>query len=488
MVVMAGVDDGVKGIVMGRNLLHSLDLNGKPLDEFLERFGKVFDYSKAEAKEVRELFIDMARYEVDPTNISEGFQKPSNSSSRSKNPALRVAGNRVNKAWEKSMNAGMYFFNKGEQVTRVSGFGVAVRKWKAANKGKSILSEEGRTWVSNKEQAYTLNMTNMSRGQIQQGILRVPTQFYSFMLRAFEGIFIGKDLTVAERMKLAVMMGPFWGVTGIGATNAAPSVEAINSYLPEGFQIEPGSDTYRLIKNGPVDALFAWAGGDDVPEVASASRIGLGDGVMQTFRNYRDGSFSEVLLGAGGGATGDLLYDFGVWMGSIYRGDPIVIKEKTLEIFRNIKFIDSFEKARGMYVHNAYMSKKGGEVDFKFNNLDILFTSMGIPLEETQQVYDSKDLIYNTNKTYRKLSKEISPRINKYWRAIQDGDAELANEIKISIDISISHMSGLEPELLNKLRTQVFNGFAETTTFERVKQLRRLGLNLEAEQLLKTTQ
>ena len=488
MVAMAGLDDGIKGVVMGRFLLQSLDLNGKPLDLFLTGFAKQFNYSKAEADEMRQLFIDMARYEVDPTNISEGFQSPSNSSSRSSNPAMRVAGNNLNKGWEKTMNAGMYFFNKGEQISRVAAFGVAARKWKAANKGKSILSEEARTWVSNKEQAYTLNMTNMSRAEIQQGILRVPLQFYSFMLRAFEGIFIGKDLTPSERIKLAVMMGPFWGTTGIGISNEAPAVEAINSFLPEGLKVEPGSDMYRLIKNGGVDALFAWAGGENVPEVATASRVGLGDGVMSTFRNYRDGTLTEGLLGAGGGATGDLLSDFSSWLGAIYRGDPIQIERKTLEVIRNIKFIDSFEKARGMVVHNAYVSKKGGEVDFKYNNLDILFTAIGVPLEEVQQVYDSKDVIYNTESTYRKLSKELNPLINMYWRAVQEGNSERANDIKTTIDVSVSHMTGLEPVLLDKLRTQVYNGFTETTTFERVQQLRRMGLDTEATQLLRTTQ
>ena len=488
MVVMAGLDDGIAGAVMGKFLMKSVDLDGKPLGIFMDRFAKHFNYSKDEANEIRQLFIDMARYEVDPTNISEGFQTTSNSSSRASNPALRVAGNNLNKSWEKSMNAGMYFFNKGEQISRVAAFGIAARKWKATNKGKSILSEEARTWVSNKEQAYTLNMTNMSRAQIQQGILRVPLQFYSFMFRAFEGIFVGKDLTPSERIKLAVMMGPFWGTTGIGISNEAPAVEAINSYLPNEFQIEPNSDAYRLIKNGGIDALFAWAGGENIPEIATASRIGLGDGVMSTFRNYRDGTATENLLGAGGGATGDLVHDFAKWIGSIYRGDPILMKKDTLELIRNFKFIDSFEKARGMVAHNAYISKKGGEVDFKYNNLDIMFTAVGIPLEEVQQVYDSKDIIYNTQATFRKYSKEIDPLINGYWRAVQDQDSELAGQIKNSIDISISHMTGLEPELLRQLRAQVYNGFSETTTFERVLQLRRMGLTLEAEQLQKTTQ
>ena len=488
MVAMAGLDDGIKGVAMGKYLYSSLDLSGKPLDIFLERFGKAFNYSKAESKEVRQLFIDMARYEVDPTNIAEGYQKATKSASVFSKQDDRAAAKTLSKAWEKGMNMGMFFFNKGEQISRVSAYGVAVRKWKAANKGKSLLSEEGRTWVSNKEQAYTLNMTNMSRSEIQQGLLRVPTQFYSFMLRSFEGIFIGKDLTPAERMKLAVMMGPFWGTTGMGISNAAPAVETLNSYLPVNMQIEPGSDSFRLVKNGVPDALFAWAGGENVPEIALASRVGLGDGVMQTFRNYRDGTLGENLLGAGGGASGDLVADFGQWIGSIIRRDPIQIEKETLELIRNIKFIDNIEKVRGMLVDKAYISRKGGEVDFKYNALDIIFTGLGIPLEEVQQVYDAKDVIYNGNKTYRKLSKEISPLINKYWRAIEEGNAERANDVKRSIDYSISYMTGLEPDLQEKLRLQVYRGFTEATTFERIKQLQRLGRNMEAEQLRKTVQ
>jgi hypothetical protein len=487
IVVMAGLDDGLSGMVMASNLLKSLKLEGKPLDIFLDRFANYYGYTKQESSDLRQLFIDMARYEVDPSNLVEGFQTNSRPSARSTSKTLRIAGNTVNKAWEKTNNAGMYFFNKGEQITRVTAFGAAARKWGKANKGKSFLSEEARVWISNKEQAYSLNMTNMSRAQIQQGILRVPTQFYSFMLRAFEGIFVGKDLTPSERMKLAVMMGPFWGTTGIGISNAAPTVEAINSYLPEDFQIEPGSDVYRLIKNGPVDALFAWGGGEESPETSLASRVGLGDGVMSTLRNYRDSSFIEQLSGAGGGKTGDTLVDFSKALGAIFRGDPIKIDEEVLDLFRNFKFVDNSAKAIGMVVKKAYISKSGGEVDFKFNNLDILFTSLGIPLEEVQQVYDSRSIIYNKQKVFRAYSKEISKMVDGYWRAINDMDSDLANQYMKSIHMSVDTMTGLPPEQLDKLRLQVYNGFSGQTTFERVKQLKRMGLYTEAEQLLETT-
>lgn len=492
IVAMAGLDDGLQGMNMGRILLNSLELDGKELDIVMERLGKLNGYSKDEMVEIRQLFIDMARYEVDPTNYVDGFQSPSNSVSRLRRPAARAASNSVGKAWEKTTSAGLYFFNKGEQISRVSGFGAAVRKWKAQNSGKSILSEEGRTWVSNKEQAYTLQMTNMSRGMAQQGLLRVPTQFYSYMLRSFEAVFIGKNLTAAERMKLAVMIGPFWGLTGVGATkSASATAEALNSYLPEDFQIEAGSDAYRLIKNGPVDALFAWAGdtlvGDAAPEVSAASRLSLGDGVVDTLRNYRDATVLEIAGGAGGGKAGGALVDFAQTIGAISRGDEILIKEKSMELFRSFKFVDNIAKAYGIYHHNVYASRTGNEVDAKFNNLDALFALAGIPLEEVQQVYDSKDIIYNSNKVYRQYSKEIDNRINAFWRAVNDRDTELANQHMESINLSVSRFTGLTPEQRGKLREQVLRGFSETTTFERVEQLRRMGRDYEADQLLETT-
>lgn len=492
IVAMAGLDDGLQGMNMGRILLNSLELDGKQLDIVMERLGKLNGYSKDEMVEIRQLFIDMARYEVDPTNYVDGFQSPSNSVSRLRSPRARAASNTVGKAWEKTTSAGLYFFNKGEQISRVSGFGAAVRKWKAQNSGKSILSEEGRTWVSNKEQAYTLQMSNMSRGMAQQGLLRVPTQFYSYMLRSFEAVFVGRNLTAAERMKLAVMIGPFWGMTGVGATKAAsPMAEALNSYLPEDSQIEAGSDAYRLIKNGPVDALFAWAGdtlvGDAAPEVSAASRLSLGDGVVDTLRNYRDATVLEIVGGAGGGKAGGALVDFAQTLGAIRRGDEILIKEKSMELFRSFKFVDNISKAFGIYQYKVYSSRTGNEVDARFNNLDALFALVGIPLEEVQQVYDSKDIIYNSNKVYRQYSKEIDNRINSFWRAVNDRDTESANEHMESINLSISRFTGLTPEDRTRLREKVLRGFSETTTFERVEQLRRMGRDFEAEQLLETT-
>ena len=56
-----------------------------------------------------------------------------------------------------------------------------------------------------------------------------------------------------------------------------------------------------------------------------------------------------------------------------------------------------------------------------------------------------------------------------------------------SIYLSISRFTGLSPELRQRLRDQVLRGFSDTTTFERVEQLRRIGRATEAEQLLETT-
>ena len=492
IVGMAGLDDGIKGAVMGKFLLQSLKIDGRELDLMVNRMATQFGYTADEMKEIRQLFIDSARYEIDPTNLVEGYIDSSNSVSRGRSKRSRVVGNSVGKVWEKTMNSGMFFFNKGEQISRVTGFGAAVRKWKKENPDLSILSPEGRSWVTNKEQAYTLNMTNMSRADIQQGILRVPTQFYSYMLRSFEGVFIGKDLTPFERRRLATMIGPFYGMTGIGATSLTSStVDAFNAYLPEGLQIEEGSDRYRLIKNGPIDAIFAWADdtllGDAAPEVSIASRVSLGDGVVDTFRNYRDANVVEIIGGAGGGKAGDTLVDFTQVLGAITRGDDILLTERTVELFRNLKFIDNAAKAYGVFKHGIYTSKTGARVDANFTNMDALFAALGIPLEEVQQVYDSNSLYYNTNRTYNQISKEIGPRIDLFWDKVNEGDAERAKEILDSIHLSVSRINGLPDELRDRLREQVMNGFKSKTTWERVKQLRRMGLETEAEQLKEIT-
>ena len=269
------------------------------------------------------------------------------------------------------------------------------------------------------------------------------------------------------------------------------TVDAFNAYLPEGLQIEEGSTRHRLLKNGPIDAIFAWADdtllGDVAPEVSIASRVSLGDGVVDTFRNYRDANVAEILGGAGGGKAGDTLVDFTQVLGAITRGDDILLTERTVELFRNLKFIDNAAKAYGVFKHGIYTSKTGARVDANFTNMDALFAALGIPLEEVQQVYDSNSLYYNTNRTYNQISKEIGPRIDLFWDKVNEGEAERAKEILDSIHLSVSRINGLPDELRDRLREQVMNGFKSKTTWERVKQLRRMGLETEAEQLKEIT-
>ena len=52
----------------------------------------------------------------------------------------------------------------------------------------------------------------------------------------------------------------------------------------------------------------------------------------------------------------------------------------------------------------------------------------------------------------------------------------------------VSRLNGLTPELRQNLKEQVLKGFAETTTFERIQQLRRMGLETEADQLQAITE
>ena len=98
---MAGLDDGIKGAVMGRFLLQSLKLDGRELDLMVDRMATQFGYTADEMKEIRQLFIDSARYEIDPTNLVEGYIDSSNSISRGRSKRSRVVGNSVGKVWEK---------------------------------------------------------------------------------------------------------------------------------------------------------------------------------------------------------------------------------------------------------------------------------------------------------------------------------------------------------------------------------------------------
>jgi hypothetical protein len=85
----------------------------------------------------------------------------------------------------KFLDKGTFFFREGERLTRMTAWNAAYREWKKANPGKAIDSQ-ARNEILSRQNLLSVNMTRSSASWWQQGVLSVPTQFFSYQIRLMD--------------------------------------------------------------------------------------------------------------------------------------------------------------------------------------------------------------------------------------------------------------------------------------------------------------
>jgi hypothetical protein len=155
----------------------------------------------------------------------------------------------------KFLDTSTIFFREGERFSRMTGIITAFLEHRAKRPDIDPLSPSGKTWITNREQDLTFRMTTASRSFAQSGPMRVPTQWLTFSLRAMENIVVGRNFTPAERIRMFLVMGPMWGLTGLGIGRTAGYVTEKMGYAADDPQAR--------------DAQY-----DQVRIISSASRLG----------------------------------------------------------------------------------------------------------------------------------------------------------------------------------------------------------------------
>jgi hypothetical protein len=384
------------------------------------------------------------------------------------------------KAWDVSNKAGMAFFNKGEQISRVTGFGVAAIKRFKSGSGTRMNSPQSRDWVVAKEQAYTLRMTQTNKGAVQHGIARAPLQFHSFMFKSFEGVLVGKGLTAAERLALFGLLAPVYGTIGMGLANSQPAVAAMNYFLPPDQQIEAGNQAEKVIRRGLLDGLASWAGVD----TAIADRMSVADGVQQFFRNFNEKSFMEFSLGAGGGKTVDTAFSLGNSISYFVRGDSNLGKRELLEAFRQVKGLDNLAKAKNLYFDSLLKTKTGNTVEgIDVTLAEAILVATGVPIAKIEDLYNVDSIRYTSFRKYKAVSKEVDQLLQASW-AETDPDKRAAH---LNSAAALIEWSRLTEEQQTKLKKKFWRGpNGKGVSWKMYMDLVNQGLGYEADQLAET--
>ena len=355
------------------------------------------------------------------------------------------------------------FFREGELMARLTGIITASMEYAAKNPGKSLKTNIARAWISNREQTLTFNMTTASRSAGQSGFMRVPTQWLTFTLRAFEAVAVGnKGLSAAERFRLGLALGPVWGVTGITIPHVFNN-DTMASDMAE--YLTGSSDNTELVKTlqyGLIDSMIRWSTGADT---ALADRLapssGLGDFLEKLFNPESDQSFVGVLLGPSGEITGSAI-DAGLKsMAHLFGGAPAISYVDLETAYRNISTLDNIHKAVGIWKYSTYRTKGAKAVDTELDRLDAVLQGMGFTSMEVLEYYRLNGSLYRTKKYQDKWFKDhVRPYTRKIREVLEEGDNQGAVTLAKQLDALIQ-TSGLNPTAQAAIRRRMVDDSPE---------------------------
>lgn len=440
---------GLKGAAMTVPVRAALRANTPEAAKLaVERLAKAADIPVKDAEELVEFIRTSGRAVVDGDAIEDGtgvgFGLSGWNGESMRYSTLSAAGYNISKLAGKGLDAGLYPFKQGERLARLTGINTAFFEFKAKFPGVSVLSDQARLWITRREQDLTFNMSSLSRGKVQDGFMRVPTQWLSYTLRSMEQVLVGRNFTAVERARLFVALAPMYGLTGFGLTSAA-------DYVAEKMGIEPDSSLYIGMKYGMLDALIDALPGD--VEIGLGQRLAPVGAITDTYKKI----FEEKTITALGGPSGEIAGGiFTATMDaitSLRHGHTATLTDDMVKILRQPSGLDNIAKAIGIFNNGVYRSKNGIALDSEMTIGDGIVALTGFTPLEVVENYSRMSDLYNGSKKFSDFRKEVNRDAERIFMLMQGDRADTEKAIQLMNELHARiAMSGFPTKDMMTLR------------------------------------
>lgn len=337
----------------------------------------------------------------------------------------------MNKLGEKSA----FFFNRGEEFSRLTAFEVARREWIAANKGGVWNSDAALRSIVTRADDLTQNMTRSNLAFYQRGLASIPGQFLQYNIKLAANLAGAaaawatnkpyRGFTMTEAASIFAGHVVLYGTAGAGLTWM--SDELLGGL--EKLTGRPATDDEKLaFSQGAIAAIInemsQMATGEDT-KIAVGSRLGVGEYYEKLVKSTMAGTadFWSVVLGPSYGSATRL--------GALkFMVDPFVRKDFTVDSFAEMinavgkETISGWRNATKAYyaqMHEGKVLDKHGDPMVTLTTGEIIAQSIGFGSAAEQE-------FWNLNLSYSERKKAIKDLTKEYLR-VEDTRLEvLKNE------------------------------------------------------------
>lgn len=291
-----------------------------------------------------------------------------------------------------------FFFNRGEEASRITAFDTARREWLAANKGADFTTDAAMVSILARTDDLTQNMTRSNLAAYQRGIWSLPMQFMQYQVKlaanivgSFTQAGAGRGFTRGEASRIIAAHVLAYGMAGNGLT-------MLYDEVAQGYERVMGKKLTQEQKLFIVEGGLAWAA-DAIAQEATGEEMKLGLGTrLGTFNWYNtlieaavraDTPWWKAALGASATIPNKI--------GSLrYLADPFTTGDLSPEAFAsatNKVLKNTFSswnnatKAVYAYQHQGRLVSKQGTIIGNLSFNEVLAQAVGMPAEEVHSWY-----------------------------------------------------------------------------------------------------
>jgi hypothetical protein len=332
-----------------------------------------------------------------------------------------------------------FFFNRGEEASRLISFDVARREWIAANPGKAWDTNDALRAMVTRMDDLTMNMTRANLARWQEGAISIPLQFTQYMVKfannTIGGLFYGgKGRGFSRKESAQLLLGHvlLYGALGNGLMTLADEV------LGDAAQ-EMSPETKNAIGQGIVgwafDAMHQAATGEGA-KVALATRFGVGEYWVELARKAYNGDSTlwSTVMGPTYG-TMDRLGTIGEVVG-LWIKNPDLTGQDVAEglATMGLEQVSSLRNATKAYLYYQHQGKvisaSSGTKMAEVNMNEMLWQALGFSPLVQQDVFRLIQSKKHHNEAMDDLAKQILRTQRELIGALQRNDMELAGRKK----------------------------------------------------------
>lgn len=354
--------------------------------------------------------------------------------------------------FENALNKGLFFFNEGELVGRITAHTTAYMSHVGKHPTIPPSSQQGRRMIFREQDRLTASMTSASKSPFQN----LPfAQFLSYSWRMSEQIFsFSKNksiLNTREKIQLATAHTAIFGLAGI------PAAGAILDYYYSRYGIEVDQQTYTAMRYGVLDTMLSYVTGTDT---AMSNRLAWATGATETIRNMMNMNFVEAITGPSGSVSSDVFSHLTNLIGSVTIGSSELIQADLNQLARNIKSYDMAHNVYWATVLGNYYSRSGrGIVDDDVDANERVALAMGIPLQDYIERNVLDRLSYADSRFEKRTANDIFRLLTSAQRHIELGEFGEAKVFEDQVAVMLDAVRMHDPMQAERILRQMPSSF-----------------------------